>query len=524
MNELDQQKIRKLAGVFFVLLTFTGCFNTGGNYGFNKAPVEVSPSQTKPNIVFIFADDQSPKTIGAYGNEFIHTPNLDELANKGVNFSNAYNMGAWNGAVCQASRAMLNSGRSVWQAKKMDETFRQGKGIDTTWAKLMEAQGYDTYMTGKWHVSANANKVFKTSKHVRPGMPKDNWDHYKMVQTFKDYYAGKTDYKSVEEFMPIGYNRPLSKDDNSWSPTDHKHGGFYQGGKHWSEVLKDDAISFIDEAASKSNPFFMYVAFNAPHDPRQAPKAYQDMYKASDLPLPNNWLENYPEKDFIGNGPSLRDAALAPFPRTEYATQVHLKEYYALISHLDTQVGEIIAALKASNQLDNTYIIYTADHGLAVGERGLFGKQNMYEESVKAPFIIWGPGIEGGQTVDADIYLQDAMASSLELAGAAKPDYVFFNSIIDLAKGKQRKSHYEAIYGAYIDSQRMIKKDGFKLIVYPDAKKIKLFDLASDKDEMSNLSDKPQYKTKIKLLFSELLAMQDSLEDSLDLQELYRSL
>lgn len=517
----------KRSGINFISLSFfaitmlcvTACTE---NTSINTPHSKTQPVADKPNIVFIFADDQSPKTIGQYGNTEIQTPNLDKLAQVGVNFSNAHNMGAWNGAVCQASRAMLNTGRSVWQAQKMDKQFYQGKGIETTWAKLLENQGYDTYMTGKWHVAAKAEQVFNTSKHVRPGMPNDNWDHATMEKLYADFIAGKTSYKSHDEFMPLGYNRPKDENDLEWTPTDTKMGGFYEGGKHWSEVLKDDALSFIGQAKQKNNPFFMYIAFNAPHDPRQAPQAYQDMYDLDQLSLPTNWQDNYPERNDIGNSPSLRDAALAPFPRTEYATRVHLKEYYAIISHLDTQVGEIMAALQASGKMDNTYIIYTADHGLAVGERGLFGKQNMYEESIRAPFIIWGPGIEGGQRVDANIYLQDAMATTLELAGASKPDHVFFNSVIDLAKGKTTESHYDAIYGAYIESQRMIKKDGFKLIVYPNANKVKLFDLASDPDEINNLADNITFKHKKQALFADLIQLQQSMEDQLDLTEIYQ--
>lgn len=521
-----ESKVKVIPIILTAAFTLVGCSEQSHTSAVNAdKTLELSKStstSTKPNILFIFADDQSPKTIGAYGNSEIQTPNLDKLAQKGVNFTNAHNMGAWNGAVCQASRAMLNSGRSVWQAHKMDKVFAQGQGIDKTWAKLLEAEGYDTYMTGKWHVAADAEKVFKVSKHIRPGMPNDNWHHETMEKLIADFDAGKTEFSSIDELMPIGYNRPKSPDDDSWSPTDPNHGGFYEGGKHWSEVLKDDAVSFIEQAATKPDPFFMYIAFNAPHDPRQAPQAYQDKYNASELTLPVNWQANYADKDKIGNGPSLRDAALAPFPRTEYATREHLKEYYAIISHLDTQIGEIMSALKASGKMDNTYIIYTADHGLAVGERGLFGKQNMYEESIRAPFIIWGPGIEGGQKVDANIYLQDAMATSLELAGVDKPEYVFFNSIIDLAKGQTTKSHYDAIYGAYINSQRMIKKDGYKLIVYPDANKVKLFDLNKDPDEMQDLANNAMYLSKVKDLFSELITLQNSLEDHVDLTKMYK--
>lgn len=471
----------------------------------------------KPNIIFIFADDQAPSTIGAYGNKEIQTPNLDALAQQGVNFTNAHNMGSWTGAVCMASRTMLNTGRSLWQAKAIYDQKNEPKMKPLMWSEMLSNQGYETYMTGKWHVHIPANEIFDHVKQVRPGMPKDTWDHHTMVKKFADFYAEKTQYKTYQAFMPQGYNRPLSPNDKTWSPTDPKHGGFYEGGKHWSEAVKDTTLNFIEHAQQKNKPFFMYVAFNAPHDPRQAPQRYQDKYSLDALTLPKSFQPDYPDKAFIGNGPDLRDAALAPFPRTPYATVVHKKEYYALISHLDTQVGDIIAALKASGEYDNTYIIYTADHGLAVGEHGLFGKQNMYEHSIRSPFIIWGPDIHGGRKVTSDIYLQDAMATTLELAGAPSSKETFFHSILTLAKGEQTESHYPAIYGAYMNNQRMIKKDGFKLIVYPLAKKVKLFNLAVDPDEIDNLAKNMKYQQKIQTLFSELIQLQKSLNDPLDL-------
>ncbi len=477
----------------------------------------------QPNIVFIFADDQSAKTIGAYGNEHIQTPNLDRLAREGVNFSRAYNMGAWNGAVCVASRAMLNTGLSVWKAYAMDKVLRQGKATENMWSKLMEQQGYRTYMTGKWHVSADANEVFQQVRHIRPGMPGDGWNSESVKPLSAALKAGVRG-PALQEVMPVGYGRPLGKDDQSWSPTDPKFGGFYAGGKHWSEVLKDDALAFIDDAKEHDEPFFMYLAFNAPHDPRQAPQEYQDMYDAESLPLPESWLPLYPEMEEIDNGPGLRDAALVPFPRTEYATHVHLKEYYAIISHLDTQIGEILKALEATGKMDNTYIIYTADHGLAVGEHGLFGKQNMYEHSVRVPFIVKGPDLEAGRTVEADIYLQDTMATALELAGAEKPGHVFFHSVLPLARGETSESAYDAVYGGYVKSQRMIKKDGSKLIVYPKANKIKLFDLKADPEELHNLADDPANAEKVRNLFHELVTLQDSLGDELDLRPMLEEL
>lgn len=488
-----------------------------------EAKIQANKKTTqKPNIILILSDDQSYTTLPNLGNTEIITPNINALANQGITFSHAYNMGGWNGAVCLASRAMLNTGRALWQARKLETKSLKTERINTTWAQQMKNNGYETYMTGKWHVHVDAQKNFDHVKNVRAGMPKDGWDFSAMVGNFSDLAKGE--YESSAEFMPVGYNRPLSPNDNSWSPTDTQFGGYYEGGKHWSEVVANDAINFIKQASKKEKPFFMYIAFNAPHDPRQAPQAYQDLYDISKIKVPENFIPNYPYKDDIGNSPSLRDAALAPFPRTEFSIRVHKKEYYALISHMDKQIGHILTALEASNKRDNTYVIFTSDHGLAVGEHGLLGKQNMYEPSVRAPFIIKGPGLAKGKINSTDIYIQDAMATALDLADAGQPEFVFFNSVLPLARGQQAHSNYPEIYGAYIDLQRMIKKDGFKLIVYPDANVVRLYDLNADPKEMNDLADKARYQQKIKQLFKDLLQLQTQMGDPLDLSKLYQTL
>ncbi|EAR02294.1 sulfatase-like hydrolase/transferase [Maribacter sp. HTCC2170] len=492
----------KFFNLFLILLVALGC-NT-----------ESKTHSKKPNIVLIFADDMTYTAINALGNKEIQTPNLDRLVKGGTTFKNAYNMGAWNGAVCVASRAMMISGRSVWNANNFRQNWLEGKEFDKTWGKLMESAGYDTYMTGKWHVDAPADSVFQNVTHVRRGMPWDSWGHGGKIPAINEMIK---EGKSKKEIRAIGYNRPLNENDTTWNPVDKKFGGFWVGGKHWSEVLKDDAVGFIDQAKVKDNPFFMYLAFNAPHDPRQAPQEYVDMYSLDKISLPKSWMPMYPYKDSIGNGPGLRDEALAPFPRTEYATKKHIQEYYALISHMDNQIGEILDALENSGKMENTYVIFTADHGLAIGKHGLLGKQSQFDHSIRPPFMIVGPDIPKDASIDKDIYLQDAMATSLDLAGIEKPDYVFFNSIKDLAKGERKESHYKEIYGGYTTTQRMIRKDGYKLIVYPKLKKVLLFNMETDPEEINDLSENPEYQGKINTLFKELLVLQDELNDELDI-------
>lgn len=214
----------------------------------------------------------------------------------------------------------------------------------------------------------------------------------------------------------------------------------------------------------------------------------------------------------VNGVPKIRDEKLAPFPRTEYSIKVHRQEYYASITYMDAQIGCVLKALEDSGKADNTWIIFTSDHGLALGHHGLVGKQNMYEHSMRAPFIICGPEAKANVKIDTPIYLQDAMATSLELAGAQKPNYVEFKSVLPLMKDTNKKN-YNAIYGAYMGTQRMVILGDWKLIAYPKLKKNKLFNLSEDPLEINNLGSNPMYANKLKELLLALEKMMDEQND-----------
>ena len=228
------------------------------------------------------------------------------------------------------------------------------------------------------------------------------------------------------------------------------------------------------KAAKNDNPFFMYLAFNAPHDPRQSPRQYVEKYPIDKVNIPKNYIPDYPFKVEMGCGERLRDERLAPFPRTEYAVKINRQEYYAIITHMDDQIGRILQALEASGKKENTYIFFTADHGLAVGHHGLIGKQNMFDHSVRVPLIITGPVLPEGKRFDTPVYLQDIMPSTLELAGVEIPEHVQFKSLMPLLAGKKKKN-YETIYGGFKYLQRMVRKDNFNLLWYPKAEKLVKF-------------------------------------------------
>lgn len=483
-------------------------------------PSSTQPTK-KPNIIFLFTDDQTFASVNALGNKEIYTPNLDRMVKAGTTFTHAYNMGGWHGAVCVASRSMIISGAFLWNAKEKEKLWKSKDtvALQQTWPKLMQQKGYNTYMTGKWHVQAPADVVFYRTEHIRPGMPSDRGGE--LSAAFKKWELESGDMATWNSYLPMEYARPTSKNDTSWSPTDTIQGGFWEGGTHWSEVVRNDALDFLKEAEKKEDPFFMYLAFNAPHDPRQAPQRFLDMYPLDSIALPESFLPVYPWKDDIGNERTLRDEALAPYPRTEYAVKKHRQEYYAIISHLDEQVGKILDALKASGKMENTYIFFGADHGLSVGQHGLLGKQSLFDHSVRVPLMVMGPDVPKGKRINQDIYLQDIMATSLDLAGVEKPDYVQFNSFMDLVTGENTKGNYKGVYGAYMNLQRMIRKDSYKLLVYPKIHKVLLFDLKADPNEIKDLANDSKYAEKVTLLFNDLMELQKTMNDSLNLKDTY---
>ena len=232
----------------------------------------------------------------------------------------------------------------------------------------------------------------------------------------------------------------------------------------------------------------------APHDPRNPPEKYREIYYKKRPPLPENFLPQHPFK--IGPaGVSGRDEGLAPWPRTKEMISDQLCEYYGLVTHLDEQVGRIMKALEGSPHADNTYVIYTADHGLGMGSHGLLGKQNVYEQSMKCPLIVWGPGIPAGQSSEAFSYVHDLNATMCGLAGLSSPKGNDSRDLGPVMRGEKKAAH-ETIFLPFQSRQRAIRDERWKLHIYPEINHRLLFDLENDPHELNNLADKTEYDGK----------------------------
>ncbi|MCU0402419.1 MAG: sulfatase-like hydrolase/transferase, partial [Algoriphagus sp.] len=174
-------------------------------------------------------------------------------------------------------------------------------------------------------------------------------------------------------------------------------------------------------------------------------------------------------------------------------------DYYGMISHLDSQIAKIVAALKESGKFENTIIVYAADNGLAAGSHGLLGKQSLYEHSIKVPLIITGPGIPKDKIFDAFAYIHDLYPTLAELAGLPKREDIDGKSLAPIIEGKQNQLR-EVMFNAYRHTVRSVRKENWKLIRYPERDFTQLFDLGNDPHELTNLSENPAFAGKKKEL------------------------
>lgn len=413
----------------------------------------------RPNILFLFADDQRADTIGAHGNTHIQTPNLDRLAREGFSFRRNYCAGSFSGAVCVASRAMLMTGRH-WM--NLPENKPQSNWGDSTVLPtlLTNSGNYNSFIIGKWHNGRGTlDKSFANGRSIYMGGMANHADF--QVQ---DLSEGKLSPK-------------------------RDAGGFS------SKVFADEAVKFI-QSADGEQPFFLYVAFTAPHDPRNPPEAYRRMYYQNRPPLPKNFLPQHPFQN-APQATSGRDESLAPWPRTKEVISDQLCEYFGLVTHLDQQVGRIVDALQSSPHAENTIVIYTADHGLAMGSHGLLGKQNVYEQSMRCPLIVRGPGVPKGKSSNALTYVHDLYATICDFAKIEAPNEIDSQNLRPMMDGKAG-SVRDSLFLPFQDNQRAVRDGKWKLHVYPPINHSLLFDLSADPHELSNLAEDPAYAGDLK--------------------------
>lgn len=438
------------------------------------------------NILIIYSDDHSYHALGAAGNKEIHTPNLDKLAKSGLMFTQAHVMGGHQGAVCIPSRAMLLTGRYVNRLPGDGSTIPDSI---VSLPEVLRKQGYNTYHTGKWHSDkASHNRMFSTGGDIFLGgmhFPK----------------FGGQEFPTVFRFDSTGvYDETRKRISNTYSTT----------------LYADNAIQFLESSVSKSDPFFCYVAFTSPHDPRTPPEKFSRMYDPAKITLPKNFMINHP---FDNGDMNVRDEQLLPTPRNPEAIKKEIALYYGMVSEMDAQVGRILDALERNGLKENTLIIFAGDNGLAVGQHGLLGKQNLYEHSIRVPMIMAGPGIPINKKNNGFTYLSDITPTILDYLQFKKPATVEAKSLLPAILDPTKKVR-TSIYNVYGHWSRSIKsEDGFKMIVYnvDGVATTQLFNLKKDPFEINDLSKLSIYQKKIYQMRNLLKQQMTSSFDNLDI-------
>jgi arylsulfatase A-like enzyme len=448
----------------------------------------------KPNILFFFTDDQRFDTIHALGNHEILTPTMDRLVAEGTTFTHAHIPGGTSGAICMPSRAMLHTGRTLFHLEGAGQSIPDDHVL---MGEHFQANGFKTWGTGKWHNGPEAYaRSFSDGAEIFFGGMDDHWN----VPAF--------DYDPSEK-----YDGRLPQCPDAFRSNELKirRGDHVTAGKHSSELFAEAAMDYL-RSYDSDQPFFMYLSFMAPHDPRTMPKEFLDLYDPEKITLPDNFLGGHP---FDNGDLKVRDEMLAGFPRDPNDTRRQLAQYYAMVSHLDAQMGRVVETLEATGKKDNTIVVFAGDNGLAVGQHGLFGKQNMYEHSVRVPLVIGGKNVPPGQRRDAYVYLLDIFPTLCELVNVEIPKTVEGTSLVP-ALHDGRNHVRDTLFAAYRQYQRMVKDDRFKLIEYVvnDRRTTQLFDLENDPLEMDNLADDVSHIDTVSKLRNVLFQYRDEWDDA----------
>ncbi len=465
-------------------------------------PVAAADAKAHPNILFIMTDQHRWDCVGANGNQLIRTPNFDRLASEGANFTHAF----VNAPVCVPSRASFFTGRYPHSHKNRVNYTPLDRREILMQSRLREA-GYVTASVGKLHLYpptvAEAQRTGFDFVELHDGVsPLDRFSDYVRWRERNDPNAN-INYRSYAKNIPEGRNPFRAAIDDEYTDTTWVG----QRTRHYIEVL-----------ANSDKPFFLYSSFWKPHSPFGVPVPFDSMYDDVTIPLPEpQTLEDIRRLPLPLRLLILRGRPVYDIDRTRLEWM--LRSYYGSISHVDREVGLILATLQETGQADNTIVVFSSDHGDQLLEHGLTGKNCFFESSIRVPFMLRFPGRVPPGQYDQLIESVDLLPTLFELAGLPEPynnqgrslaplitksegrytprDVVFCENVIpevitsggldfQFLKG-------EGIHGVRHPDARMVRTSQWKLNYYP-AGDAELYDLENDPSEMHNLHGEPEYR------------------------------
>ncbi len=435
---------------------------------------------TKPkNVLFICSDQHSRLASGCYGNKFVHTPNIDKLAENGILFKNAYT----NSPICVPSRGSIATGLNPHVLELWDNCTPYFGQVNS-WGHRMMLEGMRVVSIGKLHYrdSHDSNGF---NEEIIPMHILDGKGLYfticrnpiptlkKFKQQIKDSGEGNSTY--------ISYDHAITKESIDW--------------------LKNEAPKYSNK------PWALFVSLVSPHPPWISPSKFYNLYSIEDMPLPIAYSET--ERSMH---PGLEDFRKF-FGVQEIFDDFTLKKvtaaYYGMISYLDYNIGKLIDTLNKTGLIENTYIIYTSDHGESMGHKGMFSKCNMYEESVGIPMILFGNDLPKGKKVNTSTQLIDIFPTILDATGVQKLDEdqeKQGESLFSILEGdtKERTILSEQHSVGAKSAVFMVRKGKWKYVYYVEDYPSQLFDLEKDPMELYDLALDSKYTDKLITLEKEL--------------------
>ena len=443
-------------------------------------------AKERPNVLLICVDDLRPE-LGCYGKEYIHSPNIDGLAKRGVLFEKHY----VQAPTCGASRYAMLMGR--YGPAGNQALFQRAGKLPVG----KEKESLPAYFRGKDYTTVSVGKV----SHHPGGLGGRDWD----------------DETKLE--MPFSWDRHLLPAGPWKHPRGWMHGlanGEIRGDKPKMDVFQAEegedsiypdgvmipvAIEQLRDLAKEEKPFFLAVGILRPHLPFGAPKKYLDLYEGVELPPIPHPEKPDGETTWHESGEFMKYHRWGKNPNedNDFADEVR-RHYAACVSYADAMVGQVLTALKESGEEENTIVVLWGDHGWHLGEHAVWGKHTLFEESLRSPLIIVAPG-QGvsGQKAGAIVQTVDIYPTLCDLVGLAAPSDLDGCSLKPVLENPKRKSLGFAY--ALHSSGRTVRTEGFRYIEHKDGFD-ELYDLENDPGEVSNVAaEKPEFVERLKAVF-----------------------
>ncbi len=436
----------------------------------------------RPNILLIMTDEHAPMYSSTYGHPLVQTPSMDQLADEGATFDNAY----CNSPLCLPSRMSFMTGRYIHRIGAYDNASPLPSDT-VTWAHMLRAVGYDVTLSGKQHF-CGPDQLHGFHTQLARDLHAEMWTKDGMLRGTADWSKGTP---------------PAAK---PW-------GGVAAAGPGTTteievdDLVEERAIEYLRDPARKDQPWALNASFIAPHFPLVVPERYFNLYPLDQIDVPE-----IPEGHLENQHP-VHQRMRSMFGAVDFpAEQVRRARagYYGLITYLDEKIGRLLQVLEETGQRENTVVVHFSDHGEMNGEHGMWRKSSMYEASSRVPLQIRWPGrIEGGQRIGGAVSLVDLVATVVDVAGAQSVVPLDGNSLMGLMQGRSGgwKDEVFCEYLAHgVQRPTAMLRTGRYKFNYSLGDAPELYDITADPNEFNDLAASAEHASIVTRLQQRLLS------------------